>query len=783
MAQRYSRTDKGKWQEKHRPPSKPLVRIPDSNVSELIEKNKFTLIVTRDVDRARLRVQVNGLKPLIMCMDIELPSKAVVEIDLEYENLDKHCFLCKSLSHEDNACYLKLPTKANGERRHTSTSQQNTLEKLEEEKRRQADRKLARQNQPSHREGARWPNFKVSRDAPSASHEVYSKLTSGRSSGFEENHRRYDDRTLRAYKTPSYENRSSQRRQQDPAPSNHTSQWQARGSQEPRHNHVSPSTEASSHSKRSPPAAAEVLRKRNLDSRLSDPRTSNANREDRLPVKERLSVHTQRTSSNEKRDSEVTLSQERLPATGRISFQTQRISSLERLEANVDSVRVHDVDDQILEAPSSHSPRNNLVITRPSSSNVFGSGRVGRGDRSPIRTLSDDRVHVSLRLRPLLFDNEEEDRQQTDLPSLSKAAGKRKADGQKTTKKTSRGLSQGVAVKRRRTTKGQNSPRRASPRQNSPRRDPPRRKLMADAIVAGGALFKLFKNSELKNHFTVPPIGLAGGLSLSWKDDIQVDILFSSPNIIDTRIEAFGICSFVLKNKPEIRQLVADHWSQEPFESVLSKIGRIRHNIIQWTRDKNLNSNRAIKKGQEDLEQALSSSCPDQELITKLTALLESAYRAEEVYWRQRSRILWLHSGDSNTGFFHAATRGRRATNNITVLEDGSGATVYKEDEIVRSISNYYSQLFTTQMSDSSLAVQERRFILHSPRQSSGTRWLLSKLLPDFLGYNRRGRVKGHPSFLCIRIPGSSPKRDACAPNTKSFGSPEDRRVSTNSLV
>ncbi|KAL0731921.1 hypothetical protein Bca4012_028015 [Brassica carinata] len=615
MAQRYSRTDKGKWQEKHRPPSKPLVRIPDSNVSELIEKNKFTLIgrvtnpaiqktralvdfflqhwnvvgkitgrplgpnlfqfsfesekdlqvilskapfhfkrwmlilqrwelivsdsfpdritfwinihgiplhywndcaidaigealgpiVTRDVDRARLRVQVNGLKPLIMCMDIELPSKAVVEIDLEYENLDKHCFLCKSLSHEDNACYLKLPTKANGERRHTSTSQQNTLEKLEEEKRRQADRKLARQNQPSHREGARWPNFKVSRDAPSASHEVYSKLTSGRSSGFEENHRRYDDRTLRAYKTPSYENRSSQRRQQDPAPSNHTSQWQARGSQEPRHNHVSPSTEASSHSKRSPPAAAEVLRKRNLDSRLSDPRTSNANREDRLPVKERLSVHTQRTSSNEKRDSEVTLSQERLPATGRISFQTQRISSLERLEANVDSVRVHDVDDQILEAPSSHSPRNNLVITRPSSSNVFGSGRVGRGDRSPIRTLSDDRVHVSLRLRPLLFDNEEEDRQQTDLPSLSKAAGKRKADGQKTTKKTSRGLSQGVAVKRRRTTKGQNSPRRASPRQNSPRRDPPRRKLMADAIVAGGGLSGVSRSTP-KGPTIIPQI-------------------------------------------------------------------------------------------------------------------------------------------------------------------------------------------------------------------------------------------------------------------------------------
>ncbi|KAL0742629.1 hypothetical protein Bca4012_084142 [Brassica carinata] len=59
------------------------------------------------------------------------------------------------------------------------------------------------------------------------------------------------------------------------------------------------------------------------------------------------------------------------------------------------------------------------------------------------------------------------------------------------------------------------------------------------------ALFRLFKNSELTNHFTVPPIGLAGGLSLSWKDDIQVEILYSSPNVIDTRIEALGSFSFV----------------------------------------------------------------------------------------------------------------------------------------------------------------------------------------------------------------------------------------------
>lgn len=59
------------------------------------------------------------------------------------------------------------------------------------------------------------------------------------------------------------------------------------------------------------------------------------------------------------------------------------------------------------------------------------------------------------------------------------------------------------------------------------------------------ALFRLFQKSELTNHFTVPPVGLAGSLSLSWRDDVQVEIIYSSPNVIDTRIEAHRTFSFV----------------------------------------------------------------------------------------------------------------------------------------------------------------------------------------------------------------------------------------------
>lgn len=38
------------------------------------------------------------------------------------------------------------------------------------------------------------------------------------------------------------------------------------------------------------------------------------------------------------------------------------------------------------------------------------------------------------------------------------------------------------------------------------------------------------------HHFTVPPLGLSGGLALFWKDGINLEVLESSPNLIDVQI-------------------------------------------------------------------------------------------------------------------------------------------------------------------------------------------------------------------------------------------------------
>lgn len=555
MANRYSRQEKGKWREERLPPKKPLVRIPASDVADLIERNNLTLIgrvtnphiqktralvdfflqhwnvvgritgrdlgpnlfqfsfesekdlqvilskapfhfkrwmlilqrwepvvsdvfpdritfwirihgiplhywneltintiglalgpiVGRDVDKARLRIQVNGLQPLITKMDIELPSKDIVEVVLEYEHLEKHCFLCKSLSHEEGDCNIYPPSRRYDEKRQPDIARQNTLESIDEGRRRQAERKFSRTNQEVHPTGARWTNYKPQepKDYRSDTREVSSRRSSDRSSGFVENRRRYDERD-NPFKGSNVPKRRSppSKRNLEYGPAEHNSHHRNSPLPEPVRTRHSPSKEASSFSKRTPPREVVIVARRNsINSRLSDPRLDKSS-EDRRSAKERLSV------------------------------QTKRISNIGIDESNSDNRNLQEVEIQQVEAPEPPHA-NSAIITRPSSSNIFETGRLAPCDRSPIRTLSEDRIHVSLRLGPLISDSESGDwelEEHSDLPLLSKAAGKKKVEKPKSRKRAAGNQTQGVSVKKRRTTKPPT---------------PPRRKLLLDAITAG----------------------------------------------------------------------------------------------------------------------------------------------------------------------------------------------------------------------------------------------------------------------------------------------------------
>lgn len=103
----------------------------------------------------------------------------------------------------------------------------------------------------------------------------------------------------------------------------------------------------------------------------------------------------------------------------------------------------------------------------------------------------------------------------------------------------------------------------------------------------------------------------------------------------------------------------------------------------------------------------MSDNANNQEILDFINQELLKAYQKEEEFWKQRSRQLWLALGDKNTGYFHAATKGRRAVNNISVIETVNGLPVYEEEEITDVISGYYQEIFTSQKGDSKAVIEE----------------------------------------------------------------------------
>ena len=101
----------------------------------------------------------------------------------------------------------------------------------------------------------------------------------------------------------------------------------------------------------------------------------------------------------------------------------------------------------------------------------------------------------------------------------------------------------------------------------------------------------------------------------------------------------------------EARKVVTDAWQDVLVASVTEKLASARSAISLWNRTQQRNSMKIIQHKKKELNAALSSPTEDSALIQEISTQLNVAYAAEEEFWRQRSRLLWLKLGDRSTGF------------------------------------------------------------------------------------------------------------------------------------
>ncbi|KAH0903592.1 LOW QUALITY PROTEIN: hypothetical protein HID58_043095, partial [Brassica napus] len=92
-----------------------IIRVPAFDNSDLIDKFKQTLIGRivgkalgvfdkADVDGSRVRVLVNGDLPLKFECKVGFENGDVVKVTIQYEDLYRHCYSCKRISHEEGTC-------------------------------------------------------------------------------------------------------------------------------------------------------------------------------------------------------------------------------------------------------------------------------------------------------------------------------------------------------------------------------------------------------------------------------------------------------------------------------------------------------------------------------------------------------------------------------------------------------------------------------------------------------------------------------------------------------
>ena len=66
----------------------------------------------------------------------------------------------------------------------------------------------------------------------------------------------------------------------------------------------------------------------------------------------------------------------------------------------------------------------------------------------------------------------------------------------------------------------------------------------------------------------------------------------------------------------------------------------------------------------------------------------------EEIFWKQRSRVLWLTEGDRYTSFFHRSASNHKRRNMINVLVDEEGREYREQEDLGKLVVDYFGEVF-----------------------------------------------------------------------------------------
>ena len=154
---------------------------------------------------------------------------------------------------------------------------------------------------------------------------------------------------------------------------------------------------------------------------------------------------------------------------------------------------------------------------------------------------------------------------------------------------------------------------------------------------------------------------------------------------------------------PECEKVIRDSWTQtqplgSPMYCLFEKIKACRAHLVAWSKSAFGNTRTRLTEKQQVFEELVAQGYEsNRERINILRREINELIRHEEMYWRQRSRSLWLPTGDKNTIFFHQRASQRKKKNSIEGLHDKDGVWQTDLGQITSIVEEYYADLFKAQ--------------------------------------------------------------------------------------
>ncbi|KAL0293787.1 UNVERIFIED_CONTAM: hypothetical protein Scaly_2575800 [Sesamum calycinum] len=154
--------------------------------------------------------------------------------------------------------------------------------------------------------------------------------------------------------------------------------------------------------------------------------------------------------------------------------------------------------------------------------------------------------------------------------------------------------------------------------------------------------------------------------------------------------------------EPECELMVTETWrltsSSQSASTLRDKISAVGARLSTWgklfgreTRERIATLERSILSLNQEV---LTGERKEREL--KLKAELTKLITQEEVFWKQRSKDLWLKAGDRNSSFFHAKANRRHHINLIQRLKKDDGSWGETKEEVQQIIVEYFENMFTS---------------------------------------------------------------------------------------